>query len=85
MTMPAATSLPLPNLALLLTPERKQEALLALDYLRRLVEALPERRHCVACDRFMGATNPWCNHWGAEVPAEAQAHGCDQWVPSIPF
>lgn len=39
--------------------------------------------HCENCERFMAG---YCGHWEAEVPAEVQPTGCDNWsMDLIPF
>jgi hypothetical protein len=77
------TSIPLPVITLPLTPDRQEELLHWLNYAIKLVASLPVRRTCTLCDQFK--PEAWCNVWSDNVPESAQADGCDQWVPLIPF
>jgi len=53
------------------------------------VKALPEDRHCAGClnfhTRWKGKDANYCENWHTEVPEEAQAAGCDDWLEEIPF
>ena len=65
-----------------MTPAQKIRAIEALTAALSIVQALPEDRACRSCDYFDKGD---CRKWGAPVPEEAQAAGCDEWVEDIPF
>jgi diacylglycerol kinase len=78
-------------LLLVLIVELLNSAIETLTEAMRIIQALPETqalpepsaRACADCDYFTEGNN--CQKWGAPVPIEAQADGCDQWVLCIPF
>ena len=65
-----------------MTAKQKALAIETLTEALRIVQALPEDRACGGCDYF---DNGHCRKWGAPVPEEAQAAGCDEWIDDIPF
>ena len=66
-----------------MTPTQKARAIESLTEALRIVQALPEDRGCARCSYFGGGH---CLKWGAQVPAENQAAGCDEWQDDdIPF
>lgn len=67
---------PIPN------PAEKARMVAQLQATLRLLEALPENRSCHGCGAFDAGI---CQNFNAEVPAEFQAKGCDQWFEPIPF
>lgn len=69
-------------MSLRLTPDKKWELLAALQRATDIIKALPEDRSCHECLSFEAGN---CLRWRAQVPAEAQATGCEQWEPDIPF
>ncbi len=66
-----------------MTPAQKSRAINTLTAALSIVQALPEDRACALCENFDDKGN--CAKWGAPVPTEAQAAGCDEWSESIPF
>ena len=65
-----------------MTAKQKALAIETLTEALRIVQALPEDRACGGCDYF---DKGHCYKWGAPVPEEAQAAGCDEWIEEIPF
>ena len=65
-----------------MTAKQKALAIETLTEALRIVQALPESRACGSCDYF---DKGHCRKWGAPVPEEAQAAGCDEWIEDIPF
>jgi hypothetical protein len=66
------------------TPFEKADMIRALERALTIVRELPESRECRDCDNLMRDTD-YCAHWNADVPADTQAVGCDDWRPLIPF
>ena len=65
-----------------MNPAQKARALDTLTAALSIVQALPEDRSCAGCENFIKGD---CAKWGAPVPAEAQADGCQEWAEAIPF
>ena len=65
-----------------MNPAQKTRAIETLTMALSIIQALPENRACSGCENFIKGD---CAKWGAPVPTEAQADGCDEWVESLPF
>lgn len=65
-----------------MTPAQKTRAIAVLTDAMNIIKALPDDHSCHGCDYF---TKGDCAKWGAPVPEEAQAAGCDEWIEDIPF
>ena len=65
-----------------ITPADKEQMRVVLQKALAIVADLPEQRPCALCDHFV--KSPYCEHWHATVPLEAQDAGCEAWF-SIPF
>lgn len=66
------------------TPMLPQEKAAAVAHLRAalaFVEGMPVRTPCSECLNFSAG---FCQHWKAQVPAEAQPAGCPQF-DGLPF
>lgn len=65
-----------------LMPAVKASMVKTLRDALQIVEAIPERRDCAACDFWHGGQ---CQRWNAVPPAEVQAAGCEAFVSTVPF
>lgn len=65
-----------------LMPAVKASMARTLRQALEIIESLPTRHDCGACDHFIDGR---CKHWNAVPPPEAQAAGCDAFVSTIPF
>lgn len=64
-----------------MTPAQKAQAIKTLRNAIEIIEATQPQTPCSTCDGFK---DKHCVEWGAVVPPDAQAAGCDRWF-AIPF
>lgn len=67
-----------------LTPSRRNRMLDTLTEALAVVQALTPVTPCSACDHLDQPTGR-CAIWGAVVPPEHRAAGCDKFEDQIPF
>lgn len=65
-----------------LMPAEKASMLKTLRDALEIVQTLPTRRDCAACDHWAGSL---CSRWNAAPPAEVLPVGCDAFESSVPF